>query len=295
MTMSAAELNALWIEARASAAGATRIAHLPLRRRAWRGPTGAWQGAGIGNSLEFEDHRPYAPGDDLRHLDWKAFARTDQLVMKLHRHEASPQVDLALDISASQFAHGAKARRTLELAAFVMESALESRAVLRLWAVGAKVEPWETMSALGGRLPANLPARTTGDGPSLDRVPWRRDALRVFVSDLLFPVVAAPLLGGLGGGRGAGLILAPWSREEADPDWEGRLEMEDVETGAKREQRVDGSLLARYRTAYARHFEAWRDSCRRYGVGLARITAEAGLSTAIADGALRDGLLDWAA
>jgi uncharacterized protein (DUF58 family) len=293
--MTAAEFTALWPQARAVATGATRVAHLPLRRRAWRGPTGAWQGAGLGNSLEFEDHRPYAPGDDLRHLDWTAFARTDQLVMKLHRHEASPQVDLALDISASQFAGTAKAQRVLELAAFVMEGALTARAVLRLWAVGTRVEPWDTPAALGGRLPEGLPARTPAQGPALDRVPWRRDALRILVSDLLFPVVTAPLLGGLGGGRGAGLVLAPWSRAEADPDWEGRLEMEDVETGAKREQRVDATLLVRYRTAYARHFEAWRDACRRQGVGLARIAADADLVSAIADGAVRDGFLDWAA
>jgi uncharacterized protein (DUF58 family) len=293
--MTAADITSLWPAARATAAGATRVAHLPLRRRAWRGPTGAWLGAGIGNSLEFEDHRPYAPGDDLRHLDWTAYARTDQLVMKLHRHEASPQVDLALDVSASQFASPAKARRVLELTAFVMESALEARAVLRAWAVGARVEPWEIAAAVGGRLPATLPSPTPPAGPGLDRVPWRRDALRVFVSDLLFPVTTAPLVGGLGGGRGAGLILAPWTSEEADPAWDGRLEIEDVETGAKREQRVDPGLLARYRRAYARHFEAWRDACRRHGVGLARIAAEAALSTAIANGALRDGLLDWAA
>ncbi len=293
--MTSGELTALWPPARAAAALAARVARLPLRRRTWRGPTGAWQGAGLGNSLEFEDHRAYAPGDDLRHLDWTAYARTDQLVMKLHRHEASPQVDLALDVSASQFATASKARRVLELAAFVLEGALAARAVLRLWAVGASAEPWEITAALGGRLPAVLSAGTAAAGPALDQVPWRRDALRILVSDLLFPVARAPLPGGLGGGRGAGLVLAPWTNEEADPHWEGRLELEDIETGARREQRVDAGLLGRYRQAYARHFEAWRDACRRHGIGLARIAAEASLAKAIADGALRDGLLDWAA
>jgi hypothetical protein len=188
-----------------------------------------------------------------------------------------------------------KARRVLELAAFVLESALEARAVLRLWAVGTNVEPWQTTAALAGRLPASLPAPTAEKGPAIDRVPWRRDALRVLLSDLLFPVSRTLLVRSLGGARGAGLILAPWTRDEADPDWEGRLELEDVETGAQREQRVDASLLARYRAAYARHFEAWRDTCQRHGVGLARIAADDDLASAIAHGALRDGFLDWAA
>lgn len=251
-----------------------------------------WLGAGLGNSLEFEDHRPYAPGDDLRHLDWSAYARTDQLVMKLHRHEASPQVDLALDVSASQFADPVKARRVLELTAFVLVSALEARAVLRLWTVGDSVEPWDLAAATSGNLPQTLPARTGAAPPAFDRVPWRRDALRVLVSDLLFPVT---LSAGLGGPRGLGLILAPWSRAEADPDWNGRVEMEDIETGVVREQRIDASLLRRYREAYARHFESWREVCRRHGVGLARIAAEPDLAAALAEGALREGLLDAAA
>jgi uncharacterized protein (DUF58 family) len=36
-----------------------------------------------GSSLEFMDHREYQPGDDLRRIDWSAFARSDRLTLKL--------------------------------------------------------------------------------------------------------------------------------------------------------------------------------------------------------------------
>ena len=54
-----------------------------------------------GLSLEFADFRPYAPGDDVRHLDWSAWARLDQLILKLFHDEEDLQLHLLIDDSAS--------------------------------------------------------------------------------------------------------------------------------------------------------------------------------------------------
>src|SRR5215207_6090681 len=69
---------------------------VPLRGRA-----GERLGAGLGASLEFEDYRPYGPGDDLRHVDWAAYARTETLAVRLYRDEVAPRVDVVLDNSRS--------------------------------------------------------------------------------------------------------------------------------------------------------------------------------------------------
>src|SRR5437868_11353054 len=42
-----------------------------------------------GLSVEFAQHRPYVPGDDLRHLDWKVYGRTDKLHLKQHQQETN--------------------------------------------------------------------------------------------------------------------------------------------------------------------------------------------------------------
>src|ERR1700760_3055758 len=55
-----------------------------------------------GSSAEFQDHRPYAPGDDLRRVDWAAFARTGEPVLKLFRAEEDSLLRLLLDASASR-------------------------------------------------------------------------------------------------------------------------------------------------------------------------------------------------
>jgi uncharacterized protein (DUF58 family) len=41
------------------------------------GRSGELLGRGAGSSLEFQEYRQYVPGDDIRHLDWAAYARTD--------------------------------------------------------------------------------------------------------------------------------------------------------------------------------------------------------------------------
>ena len=57
-----------------------------------------------GSSVEFDDHRPYVPGDDLRRLDWNVFARTDRRVLKLFREDEDMAVRLIVDASASMLA-----------------------------------------------------------------------------------------------------------------------------------------------------------------------------------------------
>src|SRR5437763_286179 len=89
--------------------------------------TGPAAGSRAGSSLEFRDHRGYEPGDDLRHVDWNAFARTDQLSVKLYREEVSPHLDVLIDGSRSMaLADSAKARAALALAGFLARAAARS-------------------------------------------------------------------------------------------------------------------------------------------------------------------------
>lgn len=54
-----------------------------------------------GRSVEFEDYRPYVPGDDLRHIDWNVFARLDRFFIKIFQEEQDLAVHVVLDASAS--------------------------------------------------------------------------------------------------------------------------------------------------------------------------------------------------
>jgi len=55
----------------------------------------------FGFSQEFAEYRAYTPGDDLRHVDWNVFARTERAYLKRYRGETNSQLTLLLDASAS--------------------------------------------------------------------------------------------------------------------------------------------------------------------------------------------------
>src|ERR1700733_8806577 len=54
-----------------------------------------------GFSVEFSEHRKYVPGDELRHLDWRAYARSDRYYVKLYEQETNLRATLVVDTSAS--------------------------------------------------------------------------------------------------------------------------------------------------------------------------------------------------
>src|SRR3954471_18927973 len=55
----------------------------------------------FGFSQEFAEYRAYTPGDDLRHVDWNVFARTERAYLKRYRGETNSQLTVLLDASNS--------------------------------------------------------------------------------------------------------------------------------------------------------------------------------------------------
>ena len=74
--------------------------------------TGLHRSPRKGFSVEFAEHRPYIPGDDLRYLDWKVAARTDRWVVKQFEEETNARAMIVLDVSRSMQWTGDPARLT---------------------------------------------------------------------------------------------------------------------------------------------------------------------------------------
>ncbi|MBM3998878.1 MAG: DUF58 domain-containing protein [Planctomycetes bacterium] len=80
-----------------------RIARLDLRaRHVVEGfLSGMHRSPYFGQSVEFAQHREYAFGDDLRHVDWKVWARQDRLYVKQYEEDTNLRCTLLLDVSGS--------------------------------------------------------------------------------------------------------------------------------------------------------------------------------------------------
>jgi uncharacterized protein (DUF58 family) len=65
--------------------------------------TGVHRSAQPGVSVEFSDHKEYSPGDDIRHLNWKVYARSDKFYVRQFAKDTHATVCLVLDCSGSMF------------------------------------------------------------------------------------------------------------------------------------------------------------------------------------------------
>ena len=63
--------------------------------------TGQHQSPYNGFAVEFATHREYAPGDDVRHIDWKVWSKTDRLYIKEYEEETNLKCHIFLDSSKS--------------------------------------------------------------------------------------------------------------------------------------------------------------------------------------------------
>lgn len=72
-----------------------------------------------GFSVEFAEHRPYNPGDELRHVDWKVFAKTDRFYIKQYEEETNLRHYVVLDTSPSMHYRGNAALSKLEYGAYL--------------------------------------------------------------------------------------------------------------------------------------------------------------------------------
>jgi hypothetical protein len=226
-----------------------------------------------GSSLEFKDHRAYEPGDDLRHIDWDAFARTDQLTIKLFREEMTPHLDVVIDGSRSMDLEDTlKAGATVALAAFFAGAAGKAGYSHDVWMMGDHFRPVDN----GKRSPLLWDGigfeHVGGPGPQMPL--WRPRGARVLISDLLWLGDPAFTMRPFAERGAVTVVIQLLAEADAEPPEGQSLRMVDSETGEVREIHVDALAARRYREALARHQENWLLACRQVGATFLRVVAE---------------------
>lgn len=150
-----------------------------------------------GFSIEFADYRQYVKGDDIRHLDWKAFARNERLYIRQYEEECNLRVYLLVDGSKSMsFGHSGLMKYTFaaKLAAALAYVTVQQQDSVGLTIFDRQVRCQiparsnrEHLRVIGNRLAEHEPDNETNVAQTLHRLAEnvRRRALIVIVSDLL--------------------------------------------------------------------------------------------------------------
>jgi uncharacterized protein (DUF58 family) len=234
------------------------------------GRLGERLGSGTGSSLEFQDYRQYAIGDDLRHVDWSAYARSEVLTVRLYREEVAPRIDLILDLSRSMTVTPEKSRAYGELCALLACACASTEADSRV--VTASADPAQPLER-PEQIQRFLECDATLSALEESHLPLRRRSLRVVVSDFLFPHDADVLVSRLARDGASLALLQLTLPEEADPVAEGGRRMLDVEGHGEFDLVIDDKAVHDYRERFGRLRLGLVRAARRAGASFSHVLA----------------------
>ncbi len=248
----------------------------------------------FGQSVEFLQHRQYTPGDDLRHVDWKAWAKQDRLYVKQFEEDTNMRCTLLVDVSASmqygsgplnKYEYAATAAVSLAylllkqhdtVSCIAFDELIRTRTPLRSTQVHLK--------AIVAALDASDPRNKTDAGAVLREVAEvsPRRGLITVVSDLLGDVDST--LRGLRLLRQRGhdvLVLHVMDDDELDFPFDGPTKFEGLELP---EQLTCNPRALRdgYMTALDRFLTELRRGCAKDGIDYTLIRTSDPLDAALA-------------
>jgi uncharacterized protein (DUF58 family) len=256
--------------------------------------SGAHRSPFHGYSAEFSQYRHYRPGDDLKYVDWKLFARTDRLYTKQFRETTNLLCQIALDTSGSMAYAGANGVSKFHYARMIA-GALAHLLVRQgdgvglmtyadgirdyLPSRGGQMHLRAVLVSLARATPAGETHAALALGRTIDLL--RRRGLIVVVSDLYDEDEAvAQALQRAAHADHEVVVFHVLTRDEIDMPFNGDIELVDLETGRS----VVSNRIAsgrQYREEIAAFLDRWRSRCAAYGIDYVRVLTETPLDEAL--------------
>jgi uncharacterized protein (DUF58 family) len=273
-----------------------QIADLTLRSRrlAEGGISGQHRSPFHGFNIEFAEYRDYTPGDDLRRLDWRVFARSDRHYIKQYEEESNVRVTFVVDASASMNYRGSAILSKFDYAATLVVSLamLLTRQqdpvglVLFDEKANTVLPPNATQSqviVMSGLLERCVPARKTELGGLLRTLTdqSKRRSLMIIVSDLFTDLDL--VYEGLNRLRFLGhevLVLQVLDRDEMELPFDGPTVFRDIE-GEEELFAEPWAFRRSYQRAMEDFLDGVRQACGKRGYDHVRFLTDEPLATAL--------------
>ena len=255
---------------------------LGLPRMPVSGRSGELLGRGAGSSLEFQEYRQYIPGDDIRHLDWAAYARSDQLMVRLYREEISPRTQVFVDTSRSMnTGESAKPLVTRQLAALFTLLSARLGGQPQLVPLTDDV-PLHSVGVDGLEQFYQMPFQSQGTLAELlerQALPLKPQGLRIVISDFLFPHDPDSLIRRLASGASVLWIIQLLNDWEAHPTALGGRRLIDAESGYELDLQIDSRTIQTYQQRLTALQTELQRHCRRANATFVTLTADQGLES----------------
>lgn len=239
---------------------------LAMRGRAQGGAGGSRRSRQTGSSAEFSDYREYIPGDDIRRLDWNAYARFDRLFLKLFMEEQESLVTILLDASASMEAKWASARAAAEAVGYLaltggdrlcLQVLKDGRALRSPQFAGRAAYP-----RLTGFLDLCAPDGRTGTvTDAVKHTEGLKKGLCFLITDGYTEDALKEALDYLRYLKQETAVIQTLSGGELQPDLEGAVKLTDSESGEQTDLLADRGALDAYQDALADFLKQIRETC----------------------------------
>ena len=239
---------------------------LAMRGRAQGGAGGSRRSRQTGSSAEFSDYREYVPGDDIRRLDWNAYARFDKLFLKLFMEEQESLVTVLLDASASMAAKWASARSAAEAVGYLALTGGDRLNIQVLKNGRALRSPQLSGRAAFPRLTGFLDTcAPDGNEGTLTEAVKHTEGLKkglcFLITDGYTEDALKEALDYLRYLKQETAVVQVLSGEELRPDYAGAVCLTDSESGEKLDLLADRAALDAYRDALTDFLKSVRENC----------------------------------
>ncbi len=258
------------------------------------------------SGLEFAKHRPYTPGDDLRHIDWNALARHDTKLIKTFRAEREAPLHLLVDGSASMATPNTDGKMSAASATAISLAyiSLRNRDPVRVALFDASgtrhiaplVRHPQRLELLREGLREHSPNGPTDIDRGIDGYLGitRLPGIAVILSDFL--VHSENYLSAFRKLRASGYAVAAiriiGNQERTPKPPTRRVRLYDVESKQERIVDLSAKHLARYQAALDAHISQLQTHCKQQGIPFAVIDTSAAPSQAMTVVLTRAGILN---
>lgn len=248
-----------------------------------------------GFSVEFTEYRQYTPGDDLRYLDWKLFARSDRYFVKRFEDETNLRCHILLDNSRSM-TYGSlpytKADYAKTVAATLAYFLYSQRDAVGLFRFSEGLDEYiPARYRLGHLQQLLISLEQPSGGASTGIIQAMEEAaahvrgrgMFVVISDFLTPLEDLETrLGYLRAGRNEVTVFQVLDPAELDFPFSEPSRFQDAETG--RELYVDPQKArAQYQEKLNAHLQAVESICHKLGVTISRLSTDTPVEVALGD------------
>ncbi len=256
----------------------------------------------FGVGLEFADYRAYTPGDDFRYIDWLAYARRDDLLIKLFTEEQAAQIYCVIDGSQSMAVGSPqKLLYAKKIAAALGYIGLSNLDAVTICVFDEQLrDASRSLQGRGqlGQMMAYLESIRPGGGGTSMGLAIKQFVRRnqgggivVLLSDFLDRDGYEQAIRLLHYHHFDLMAVQINERNEVDPSYAGDLELVDAENGERRTVQMTPALVESYRGAFREHYLELERLCKVLRRGYVPVVTDSPFENLIFDVFRRGGFL----